>query len=99
MAKFVNVGGDADHYFPAGHGDSLPVASGQLVDVGDVNVEEMDDCYLVGEGDDLRAWPKSRWELQGSAKKDTKTPAKDVKETAKEKSWTATQDKTDSPAE
>lgn len=88
MAKFVNLGDDVEHYFPAGHGDSLPVLAGQLVDVGDANVEEQDDCYVVGTGDAARAWPKSRWELQ----KTKSTPTK-------EKSAPASQDKTDSPAE
>ena len=64
MTKFVNRGGPVDHYFPAGHTDSLYVENGQVVDVGEANVEEQEDCYLVGDGDDVRAWPKSRWEMQ-----------------------------------
>lgn len=95
MAKFVNVGDDVDHYFPAGHGDSLPVTNGQTIDVGDVNVEDGGDCWLVGEGDGLRAWPKSRWDYQGAQKKDKAAPKNDTKE----KSGPAAQDKTDSPAE
>lgn len=98
MAKFVNLGDDVDHYFPAGHGESLPVTNGQIVDVGDVNVEDQGDHYVVGEGDDARAWPKSRWELQGAAKKDSASKAP-AKETPKEKSAPASQDKHDSPAE
>lgn len=94
MAKFVNNGEDVDHYFPAGHGDSLPVTAGQTVDVGDVNVVEQDDCWVVGEGDDARAWPKSRWSYQDTGKKETAS-----KTSAKEKSAPASQDKTDSPAE
>jgi hypothetical protein len=85
MTKFVNNGPGTDHYFPGGHPDSLRVENGQTVDVGDVKVEEQDDCYLVGEGDDVRAWPKSRWKLQGSAakqkaepKESTKTQSKDL---------------------
>jgi hypothetical protein len=45
MAKFVNAsGGDVYHYFPEGHGDSVMVAAGQVIDVGDLEVEELDDC-------------------------------------------------------
>jgi hypothetical protein len=64
MAKFVNTGETVDHYFPGGHPDTLRVESGQVVDVGDVSVVEHGDCYLVGDGDNVRAWPKSRWQLQ-----------------------------------
>ncbi len=78
MAKFVNNGPDTDHYFPGGHPESLHVKNGQVVDVGDVDFDEQDDCYIVGTGDDARAWPKSRWKLQGEKKKPAeKTPAKD----------------------
>ena len=83
MTKFVNKGEGIDHYYPGGHPDSLRVDAGQVVDVGDLKVEELDDCYLVGEGDDVRAWPKTRWEQQGTPasrrsprEKDTKTEEK-----------------------
>ncbi len=68
MTKFVNTGDDIDLYFPAGHSDSLQVEAGQVVDLGDLKVEEGDDCWLVGEGDNVRAWPKGRWEKQGEKK-------------------------------
>lgn len=68
MTKFVNTGGDIDLYFPAGHPDSLFVEAGQVVDLGDLKVDEGDDCWLVGEGDEVRAWPKSRWDKQGAKK-------------------------------
>lgn len=73
MTKFVNTGDDIDLYFPAGHPDSLPVESGQVVDLGDLKVEDGGDCWLVGEGDNVRAWSKDRWEKQGAAKKDDKS--------------------------
>lgn len=72
MTKFVNKGDEIDHYFPSGHPDSLRVATGQVVDVGDLKVVDAGDCFLVGDGDDVRAWAKSRWEKQGSSQK---TPA------------------------
>lgn len=68
MTKFVNVGNDIDLYFPAGHPDSLAVEAGQVVDLGDLKVEDGGDCWLVGEGGDVRAWPKERWEKQGAKK-------------------------------
>lgn len=69
MTKFLNTGDAIDLYFPAGHPDTLQVGEGQTVDLGDLKVEEGDDCWLVGEGDNVRAWSKARWEKQGAAKK------------------------------
>lgn len=81
MAKFVNTGEAVDHYYPAGNSESLFVDAGQVVDVGDLPYEEREDCYLVGEGDNVRAWPKSRWELQVPAQTPTRSPRKsDAKE-------------------
>lgn len=77
MTKFVNKGEAVDHYYPGGHPDSLHVESNQVVDVGDMNVEELDDCYLVGEGDNVRAWSKSRWEMQTAPR--TRSREKDTK--------------------
>jgi len=67
MTKFVNTGGDIDLYFPAGHPDSLAVEAGQVVDLGDLKVEDGGDCWLVGEDDNVRAWAKERWQKQGSS--------------------------------
>ncbi len=77
MTKFVNTGDAIDLYFPAGHSDSLQVEAGQVVDLGDMKVEEGDDCWLVGEGDNVRAWPKDRWERQGEKKSAPKSTEKD----------------------
>lgn len=68
MAKLMNVGPDAVYLWaPPEYEDSLLVEAGQVVDVtGDVS-EELDDAYIVGAGDDARAFPKSRWELAGKA--------------------------------
>ena len=79
MTKFVNKGEGVDHYYPGGHPDSLRVEAGQVVDVGELNVEELDDCYLVGEGDSLRAWPKSRWEMQTASRTRASAREKDTK--------------------
>lgn len=76
MAKFVNTGEDVDHYFPGGHPDTLRVENGQVVDVGDATVVEHADCYLVGDGDDVRAWPKSRWQLQSARSSGKSTAGK-----------------------
>jgi hypothetical protein len=81
MTKFVNTGEAVEHYHPGGHENSLHVEQGQVVDVGDANVEEQDDCYLVGSGDDVRAWPKSRWQMQVSRRESTR---KDKPETPAE---------------
>ncbi len=69
MTKFVNTGADVDLYFPEGHPDSLPVKAGQIVDIGDLQVEDGGDCWLVGEGDNVRAWSKDRWQRQGGRPK------------------------------
>jgi hypothetical protein len=79
MTKFVNKGESVDHYFPGGHPDSLHVEANQVVDVGDMSVEELDDCYLVGEGDNVRAWPKSRWEMQAAPRTRVNAREKDTK--------------------
>lgn len=75
MTKLVNTGDAIDLYFPEGHPDSLPVDAGQVVDLGDLKVEDGGDCWLVGEGDNQRAWPKARWDKQGSEKKSSAKPS------------------------
>jgi hypothetical protein len=60
VARFKNISGE-DRRFGR--------AEGPLVKAGDVTaveadmVEELEDAYIVGEGDDARAWPKNTWEL------------------------------------
>lgn len=68
MAKLVNKGASVDLYFPAGHPDSLHVEADQVVDLGDVRVEDGGDCWLTGEGDNLRAWSKDQWDQHGTDK-------------------------------
>lgn len=95
MTKFVNAGPDTDLYFPAGHPDSLFVEAGQLVDLGDLKVEDGGDCWLVGEGDNVRAWSKERWQKQGgsTAKKAEQADKSTEKSTPKSSADSA--DKTD----
>lgn len=53
-----------DIYFPAGHADSLHVEPGDVIDVpGDLAPDQPDDAYVIGTGDDARAWPKALWDL------------------------------------
>lgn len=64
MPDFVNVGGPVDVYSTSGYPDSLHVETGQTVTVpGDLAAEQPADAYLIGEGDDARLWPHSRWQL------------------------------------
>lgn len=79
MTKLVNNGDAVDLYFPAGHPDTLEVGAGQVVDLGEVKVEEGDDCWLVGEGDNVRAWPKERWSKQGEKSNPTRPKKADDK--------------------
>lgn len=66
MARFKNISGSARH---------VGRVDGPLVEAGDVTstdgdlVEEADDAYIVGDGDQARAWPKSTWELIPETKK------------------------------
>ena len=83
MTKLVNTGAALDLYFPEGHPDSLFVEAGQVVDLGDLNVEDGGDCWLVGEGDNVRAWSKDRWQRQGERAKSK--PASDRPERAADK--------------
>ncbi|MFI7643741.1 hypothetical protein [Nonomuraea sp. NPDC049400] len=60
MARFKNVSGEARHL---GRVDGPVVAAGDVAQVdGDVT-KVTDDAYILGAGDEARAWPKSTWEL------------------------------------
>lgn len=61
MAQFENLLDAVHHYGPAGSPNAVFVDHGQILDVGNLPVEEHGDCYLIGEGDDVRALPKARW--------------------------------------
>lgn len=60
MARFKNVSGE-DRRVGRADGPLVEADSVTQVD-GDVT-EELDDAYIVGEGDEARAWPKSTWRL------------------------------------
>ncbi|OLE27974.1 MAG: hypothetical protein AUG44_08780 [Actinobacteria bacterium 13_1_20CM_3_71_11] len=61
---------DVDLFNPAGHPDSIPVKSGDEIEVpGEISKDSPEDAYLIGD----RLWPKAVWELVEN------TPAK-VKE-------------------
>lgn len=64
MAKFRNITGDALAVFkPAEVRGARIVDADAIVEVdGDVT-ERLDDAYIVGSGDDARAWPTALWEL------------------------------------
>lgn len=71
--RLKNTGDAVDQYHPAGHAASLHVDGGEVIEVPGDLVEELDDAYLIGAGpDDVRAWPKARWQ----AVVDDKAPAR-----------------------
>ncbi len=60
MARLKNISGEDRR---VGRADGPLVKAGEVTEVdGDVVAEE-DDAWIVGEGDDARAWPKSTWDL------------------------------------
>ncbi len=63
MPKFRNISGDAlDCFKPAEVRGSEHVDNLGEVEV-DGEVQEIGDAYIVGEGDNARAWPKALWQL------------------------------------
>lgn len=58
--RFKNISGED---LRVGRADGPLVKAGEVTTVdGDVAVE-LDDAWVIGEGDDARAWPKATWEL------------------------------------
>lgn len=75
MPKFRNIGPDIAAFKPAELGGK-PIESDDVIEVDGEVTGEVDDAYLVGEGDNTRAWPKAQWELvqdKPAAKKTDKT--------------------------
>lgn len=64
MPRFRSLSSETlDLFAPAGESDSFPVEGGAEVEVaGDVS-EETVDAYIVGEGENARAWSKTVWAL------------------------------------
>lgn len=66
MARLKNIGPDVYTYAADGTAESLLVETGQTIEVLGPITEELDDAYIIGAGDDRRAWPKAQWELPSS---------------------------------
>ncbi|MYR84086.1 hypothetical protein GTY41_03785 [Streptomyces sp. SID685] len=60
--RLRNLGEAVHLYAPPDSPSSLAVDAGQVVTVAGP-MKEIDDAYICGEGDDARAFPKSRWEV------------------------------------
>lgn len=65
--RLKNVGAAVHLYRPAGDPSSLYVDAEQIVEVPGEISAEVDDAYVIGEGDQARAWSKSQWELDKPA--------------------------------
>lgn len=62
MAKLRNIGGPAIVGPRPGHPAARPVAADEVLEVPG-EAKEIDDAYLVTAGDEVTAYPKSRWSL------------------------------------
>ncbi|MGZ0231114.1 hypothetical protein [Streptomyces sp. H49] len=71
--RLRNLGEAVHLYAPPDSPSSLPVDGGQVVTVAGP-VEETDDAYICGEGDEARAFPKSRWALEKTPSLSQKKP-------------------------
>lgn len=58
--RLRNLGEAVHLYAPSDSPNSLPVDEGQIITVAGP-LEDTDDAYICGEGDQARAFPKSRW--------------------------------------
>lgn len=67
MARLKNVGEPVHVYAPPGGAHSLFVDAGQIVEVPGEITGEVADAYLIGAGDDVRAWPKGQWSATSKA--------------------------------
>jgi DNA-binding transcriptional regulator/RsmH inhibitor MraZ len=61
VARLKNTGDPMHVYAPPGAPNSLFVDAGQIIEVPGEITDELDDAYLVGTGDDQRAWSKAQW--------------------------------------
>jgi hypothetical protein len=69
VARLKNISGVDVH---VGRADGPLVVAGDVTQVdGDVT-EELADAYILGEGDEARAWPKSTWQLLDEPKSSKK---------------------------
>lgn len=60
MARFKNISGEDRR---VGRVEGPLVEAGMVTSVDADVTDQADDAYIVGEGDDARAWPKVTWEL------------------------------------
>jgi hypothetical protein len=65
--RLRNLGEAVHLYAPPDSPNSLHVNNGQVVTVAGP-MEETDDAYICGEGDQARAFPKSRWAVDAPAR-------------------------------
>jgi hypothetical protein len=70
VPTFRNIGPDVYAEKRVDNGGAL-VATGESFEIPGETVQELDDGYLVGKGDDARVWPKSQWELVKATGKST----------------------------
>ncbi|WP_406168884.1 hypothetical protein [Streptomyces sp. NBC_00996] len=61
--RLRNLGEAVHLYAPPGSPNSLPVDAAQIITVAGP-MEETADAYVCGEGDQARAFPKSRWVVE-----------------------------------
>lgn len=69
MARFKNVSGEDRR---VGRAEGSLVEAGKVTAVDDEVTKELEDAYIVGEGDEARAWPKDTWELMPEPKSSKK---------------------------
>lgn len=71
MARFKNISGDELHL---NRPEGPPIKPDQIVEVDGEVTEEIEDAYIVGSGEDARAWPKATWRVTSKTARDgTKT--------------------------
>lgn len=60
MARFKNVSGTD---LRVGRADGPLVRASEVTTVEGDAVADLGDAWVIGEGDEARAWPKATWEL------------------------------------
>lgn len=65
MARFKNISGEDRR---VGRVDGPLVEAGTVTSVDGEVTGQTDDAYIVGEGDEARAWPKQTWQLVAEPK-------------------------------
>jgi hypothetical protein len=60
VARFKNISGEDRR---VGRADGPLVQAGEVATIDEDVAEELSDAWIVGQGDEARAWPKATWEL------------------------------------